>query len=63
MQHAVADDNNSAVLTHWGQDKIAAILQMTLSNAFSSNENVKISIEFSLNFVLKGSINNSPALV
>ena len=46
MQHAVADDNNGAVLTHWGQDKIAAILQMTLSNAFSLMK----MLEFRLNF-------------
>ena len=44
------------ILTHWGQDKMAAILQTTLSSAFSLMKNVRISIEFSLNFVGKGSI-------
>ena len=42
---------------------MAAISQTTLSNAFSWNENVIISIKFSLKFVAKGPINNIPALV
>ena len=50
-------------LTHWGRDKMAAISQKTLSIAFFVNENVRISIEFSLKFVPKGPINNIPALV
>ena len=48
-------------LTHWGQDKIAAIFQTTFSNAL--NENVWISIEIPLTFLPKGPINNIPALV
>ena len=38
-------------LTHWGRDKMPAILQVTLS------------IKISLKFVPKGPINNIPALV
>ena len=41
-----------------------AISQTTLSNAFSWNENVRISIKISLKFVPKDPINNHiPALV
>ena len=50
-------------LTHWGRDKMAAISQTTLSIAIFVNENVRISIEFSVKFVPKGPINNIPALV
>ena len=46
------------LLTHWCRDKMDAISQTTLSNAFFVNENVKILIEISLKFVPKG-----PALV
>ena len=45
-------------LTHWGRDKMATILQTTLSNAFPW-----ISIKILLKFVSKGSIINIPALV
>ena len=56
--------DNSHVLTHWGRDKMDAISQTTLSNAFLwMNENVRISINISLKFVPKGLINNIPALV
>ena len=48
----------SWLLTHWCQDKIAPILQMTFSNAFSI-----ILIQISLTFVPNGSIKNKPALV
>ena len=41
---------------------MAAILQITFSNAFSWNENVRITIEISLKFITKGPINNIPAL-
>ena len=51
------------LLTHWGRDKIDAVSQMTLSNAFFFNENVRIAIKISLKFVPKGPINNNPALV
>ena len=51
-------------LTHWGRDKMDAISQTTLSNAFSfMNENVWILIKISLKFVPQGPINNFPALV
>ena len=46
------------LLTHWGRDKMAAILQTTVSN-----ENVSISIKISLKFDPKGPNNNIPALV
>ena len=46
-------------LIHWGRDKMAAISQTTLSNAFLCNENVRISIQISLKFVSKGQIINS----
>ena len=51
------------MLTHWRQDKMDEILQMTFSNAFSLNENVWIAIKISLRFVPKGSIIIIPALV
>ena len=46
-----------AILTHWGRDKMAAISQTTILNAFSS---MKI---YELKFVPKGRIINIPALV
>ena len=49
-------------LTHWGWDKIDAILQKTFKCNFL-NENVWIPIKISLKFVPKGPINNIPALV
>ena len=51
----------SNYLTHWGQDKMDAILQ-TFSNAFSWMK-LWISLKFSLKFVPAGPINNIPALV
>ena len=50
-------------LTHWGRDKMAAVSQTTLSNAFFLNENIRISIKISLKFLPKGPINNNSALV
>ena len=50
-------------LTHWGRDKMAAMSQTTLSNAFCLNENVEILIKVSLKLVNKGPIKNIPALV
>ena len=47
-----------SVLTHWGRDKMAAVSQTTLSNAFSWMK----MLEFRLRFP-KGPINNIPALV
>ena len=51
------------VLTHWGWDKMAAVPQTALSNAFFLNENVRISIKMSLKFVPKRTINNNPAFI
>ena len=45
-------------LTHWGQDKMAAIFQTTLSNAFSWMKMYK----FRFRFVFNGPINNIPTL-
>ena len=50
-------------LTHWGRDKMDAILQTTSSSAFFFNENVWIQIQISMKFVPKGPVNNIPALV
>ena len=47
-------------LTHWGRDKMDGIFQTTFSNVFFMNENASISINISLKFVPKGSINNIP---
>ena len=41
---------------------MAAILQTTLSNAFSWMKNVQIAIKISMKFVPKGPINDNPAL-
>ena len=52
------------ILTHWGQDKMAAVSQTTLSNAFSWMKMLEFRLRFiSLKFVPKGPINNNPALV
>ena len=51
------------ILTHWeGRNKMDAISQTTFSSAFSWLK-FWIPIKISLKFVLKGSINNIPALV
>ena len=44
-------------LTHWGRDKMAAVSQTTFSYALSRISNI-----ISLKFVLRGQINNIPAL-
>ena len=62
IRHPDAKESED-ILTHWGRDKMAAVSQTTLSNAFFMNENVRISIKISLKFVPKGPINNNPALV
>ena len=46
------------MLTHWGQDEMAAIFQCIFMN-----ENVWILIKISPKFVPRGQINNIPALV
>ena len=49
-------------LTHWGQDKMTAIFQTTVTNAFSCMKMYWFLIKISLNFIPKGPINNIPAL-
>ena len=58
-------DMSKGILTHWGRDKMAAVSQTTLSNAFSWMKMLefRISIKISLKFVPKGPINNIPSLV
>ena len=50
------------LLTHWGQDKMAAISQ-TYSNAFSWMKMYEFLFKISLKFIPKVWINNVPALV
>ena len=53
----------NTLLTHWGWDKMAAILQ-TFSNAFPWMKTFKFQLKFHWSlFVPKGPINNIPALV
>ena len=51
------------LLTHWGRDKMAAVLTDDTFNRIFMNENVRISIKISLQFVPQGPINNYSALV
>ena len=55
MQWVAKQGQNGPMLelTHWGQDKMVAISQMTITNA----------INISLKFVSKGQIYNIPSLV
>ena len=50
------------LLTHWGWNKMATIIQTIFSNAFFFNENTYISLKTSLKF-RKVQINNYPAFV
>ena len=50
------------VLKHWGQYKMAAILQALIWNAFCSVEIIAILFKICLIFFPKGPINNRPAL-
>ena len=50
------------LLTHWGRDKWPPFSRRLFKCIFL-NENVWISLKISLKFVLKGPINNNPALV
>ena len=52
----------TTILTHWGRDKMADILQTTFSNAFFLNENVWILPKISLECVPKVRINTIAAL-
>ena len=54
-------DNESPLLTYWGWDKLAVILQTTFLSAFYSMKIV--SIQISLNFVPMGPVNKKPAWV
>ena len=49
-------------LTHWGWDKMTAILQMTFLKCIFLNENVSIFIKIALKFMPKVPINNIPTL-
>ena len=51
------------VLTHWGWDNMAAILQTTFPNVFFWKKKLDFFIQISLKFVQKGSINNKTLLV
>ena len=51
------------LLTSWGRDKIAAILQTAFSNIFSWMKIVVFWFEFSLIFFPKSPINHKPLLV
>ena len=50
-------------LTHVPLDKMAAILAIDILKCIFLNENVTISIQISVKFVPKASIDNKPALV
>ena len=50
-------------LTHWGRDMMAAIFADDIFKGIFFNENVRIAIKISLNFVPKGPIINTPTLV
>ena len=51
------------ILTHWGQDTMAAIFADDIFNFIFLNENAEILCKISLRFVPKVGINNIPALV
>ena len=51
------------LLTLWGRDKMTAILQTTLSKAFSWMKMLEFQLNFHWKFVLKGRVHNIPALV
>ena len=50
-------------LTHWGRDKIAAIYTGDIFKCIFLNENIRITLKISLEFVPKAPVNNNPALV
>ena len=50
-------------ITHWGQNKMAATLQMTIFKCISLNENGRTFSNFSLKFIPMGLINNILKLV
>ena len=50
-------------LTHWGQDKMAAILQPIFSHAFSWMKMYEFQLKFHWSLFFRVTINNIPALV
>ena len=59
LSRVLLDPVDTLALTHWGQDKMAAISQTTFSNAFSWMKLFKILIKMSLKFLPKDVINIS----
>ena len=59
----VYDYNGGGDLTHLLLGKMAAILQTDIFQYIFLNENVLMSLKFSLKFVPKVRINNNPVLV
>ena len=55
--------HTTIALTHWGQDKMAAILAVDIFKCISLNENVWISNKISLTFVSEVPIYHKPALI
>ena len=51
------------VLTHWGEDEMAAILQTIFSDDFFVTETHWISCQISLDFVPRGTINHKPSFI
>ena len=49
-------------LTHWGQDKMATILQTTFAKCIFVNEKFSILYEISMRYVPLGLIENIPAV-
>ena len=58
-----AQHSHAGLLTHWGRDKVAAILQTTFANAFSWLKCTNFAIKFDWSLFLKDRIDNIPALV
>ena len=61
--HILWNNLSCRTLTHWGRDKMEAILADDIFKCIFMNENVWIPIKISLKFVPKGPINNIPASV
>ena len=60
-RYMVAPGHNE--LTHWGWDKMSAILHMTFFKCIFLNKRSLIFTEISLKFIRKGPIDNKPVLV
>ena len=61
--HCIPIISQPSCLTHWGQDKMAAIFQMTFWNGFSWMKMYELRLKISLKFVPRGPINIIPVLV